>query len=84
MDLVEFLGECLPGKERRLIAPGKGRFSILSLDERDVFEEDRDRSESVGLLFLLLDNRLGAVQILAFLHELYGLIAKPNSKEPKM
>lgn len=61
MDLVEVLGECFPGKERRLIAPGRGDFSIISFDERDVFEEeDRDLSERAGLPGLLLDDRLGA------------------------
>lgn len=56
-DLLEDF-ECLPGKERRLIAPG--RLSILSLDEREVFDEDRDRSDSAGRPSLLLDDRLEA------------------------
>jgi len=59
MDLVEVLGECFPVKDRRFIAPGKGILSMLSLDERDVFEDERDLSERAGLAGLLPD-RFGA------------------------
>jgi len=86
MDLVEFLGECFPGKERRLIAPGRGKLSILSLDEREVFEEERDRSEMVGLPGLLLEDLLGATRKLAFLEHAcadYWREPKYHAKTPR-
>ena len=75
MDLVEDLGECFPGKESRLIAPGRGRFSMVSLEENDV-SEDKDLSESAGLVGLVREDCLGATITLAIANGLHVLIAK--------